>query len=203
MGERESFSGASTVSRSSSDGFSRVRAPCRWFLSHPSLPPVCSPPLSCQKGTCRILVQDRMIPLFAYRGTAELLKSLNGKQTHVFVNVSVLLSRLMRQVKSLCSVMATPPLLKTAESALCSLVETLSTLSQCERHQQLQFYDISHVITQRFTTKVSKMAAAAFLGQNQGWQEGQGNRPVSFPVFCGATLGSFMLFRPWEGRWFL
>ncbi|PFH31219.1 hypothetical protein BESB_030930 [Besnoitia besnoiti] len=91
-----------------------------------------------------------------YEGAASLvrLNSLRMPSTDPTVKLKKI-SQLCGQVKSLCSVMATPPVLKTAESALHSLVEMLSTLSRSERNQQLQFYDISHVLAQRFTTKLA------------------------------------------------
>ncbi|KFG28552.1 phosphofructokinase domain protein [Toxoplasma gondii p89] len=72
--------------------------------------------------------------------------------------------------------MATPPLLKTAESSLHSIVEVLSTLSRSERNQQMQFYDISHVLAQRCTTKAWLSAAESLPLSN--WPS---PLPGSFP----------------------
>ncbi|CBZ52548.1 hypothetical protein NCLIV_023360 [Neospora caninum Liverpool] len=95
-----------------------------------------------------------------YEGAASRvrLNSLRLPSTDPTVKLKKI-SQLCSQVKSLCSVMATPPVLKTAESSLYSLVEVLSTLSRSERNQDLQFYDISHVLAQRFTTKAWLSAA--------------------------------------------
>ncbi|KEP61795.1 UNVERIFIED_CONTAM: phosphofructokinase domain-containing protein [Hammondia hammondi] len=112
-----------------------------------------------------------------YEGAASRvrLNSLRLPSTDPTVKLKKI-SQLCSQVKSLCSVMATPPLLKTAESSLHSIVEVLSTLSRSERNQQMQFYDISHVLAQRCTTKAWLSAAESLPLSN--WPS---SLPASFP----------------------